>query len=59
MTTLNMLEKVFQPAADADVQNSEHCGYYFQPYSTVRFLVSDYKAWSYESYVCCLSDVFY
>ncbi|EAL50093.1 papain family cysteine protease domain containing protein [Entamoeba histolytica HM-1:IMSS-B] len=57
MTTLNMLEKVFKPMADEDVQNSIHCGYYFQPYSTIRFLVSDYKAWGYESYAFSYMDI--
>ncbi|KAL7715850.1 Papain family cysteine protease domain containing protein [Entamoeba marina] len=43
-TTLQMLE-------------NEHCGYYFQPYSTIRFLVSDYKAWGYESYAFSYLDI--
>ncbi|KAL7719790.1 Papain family cysteine protease domain containing protein [Entamoeba marina] len=56
-TTLQMLEKVFAPTTDVDVENSEHCGYYFQPYSTIRFLVSDYKAWGYESYAFSYLDI--
>ena len=54
LTNLQLLEKAFKPYEGDDVKNSVHCGYYFQPYDTVRFLVSDYKPWSYESYVCLL-----
>ncbi|ELP93579.1 hypothetical protein EIN_062740 [Entamoeba invadens IP1] len=56
-TTLQMLEKVFKPFAEFNVDNSDSCGYYFQPYSTIRFLVSDYKAWGYESYAFSYLDI--
>ncbi|KAL7721717.1 Papain family cysteine protease domain containing protein [Entamoeba marina] len=48
ITSWNSISLLFE--MDTVVTNSEHCGYFFEPYDTIEYLISEYNHDTFESY---------
>ncbi|ELP87932.1 hypothetical protein EIN_275190 [Entamoeba invadens IP1] len=48
LTSWDFVTQLFE--MDTNVTNSEHCGYYFQPYDTIEYLASEFGHDTFESY---------
>ncbi|GAB1226200.1 hypothetical protein ENUP19_0278G0035 [Entamoeba nuttalli] len=48
ITSWDFIAQLFE--MDTTIKNSEHCGYYFQPYDTIEYLISMYQHDGFESY---------